>query len=383
MQTSSKSINAHQAFYLLLIMSVMFKVISLPACLIEMAGRDAWIVVLMYLIIDIIGLFAIYWFIKLSPDKTAFEVLEKTLGRTLATIIYLFAGLFALARILPLILKTEAYIQNNIYSYMDWKFFSLPILITCAYCAYKGLRSISRIIELLGIGILATMIIAIFSISFSTDFTNNLPVLEHGFGPVFKTFEKYIFFTGDYLSFLLFAGQIKFTKSLKRSFILAALLSFLIIIIYNLAFYGFYGDIAVIQKHGHALADMSQYMLGNESIARLDFVLTIIWCVIALLKIIVHFWVIFETIMRPFNIKDTPKNKTIVATILMLIVLAFKILFPNDIIVMYSIYTSVIKYILFIPNAVIMPILLPILSLIARKKDKDTEIKELFNPEGV
>jgi spore germination protein KB len=193
MRKTTKDLNTHQLMYILFLTSMIYSIIFIPNRIISLTGRDMWITIVFFVLLNIFHVVIFYICIKLAPNLTLNEILEKTLGKVISKIILAGFGIYLFIRLAIMLSDFGLYTNDVVFS-NNWQPVVLPVIIVGGFCAYSGLRSSSRMIEVLGAGIIIVMIITIFAVIASSDLTNILPILNSGFKPVLNGFSNYLFY---------------------------------------------------------------------------------------------------------------------------------------------------------------------------------------------
>ncbi|HHW89989.1 MAG TPA: GerAB/ArcD/ProY family transporter [Clostridiales bacterium] len=369
MKKVTKDVSMHQLMYLLFFSSIVHKVVIIPSRIVKITCRDLWVAIAFFVALDIFHLIMYYIIIKINPELTLYQIIEKTLGKVAAKIVSGFLALYLLIRVSAMLIDYNLFAADVLYP-ISWKPVALPIIIVSVFCVYRGLRSIMRILELIGtgvaIGIIGTMII----VAISSDFTNILPILESGLKIPLNGFADYLFFSGDYFCILCILGRIKVEKGIGINMTIPAVVSSLLSIMFAMAYYGFYEDIAVFQKQGHALSDIALFLLGTQSLARFDIIFSVMWMIAILIRILINTWVFYNYFRSVFGFKDTVAQKYILSIIVILALFAVYNFINNNTLLFEKMITSDYKYYILVPLHLVLPIMAPILAYIATKKEK-------------
>src|SRR5690606_1714499 len=137
--------------------------------------------------------------------------------------------------------------------------------------------------------IIGTMVV----VAISSDFSNILPILESGMKIPLNGFKEYMFFAGDYFCILCILGQVKVEKGIGLVLTIPTVVASVFSIMFAMAYYGFYEDVAVFQKEGHALRDIALFLLGSQSLARFDLIFSVMWMIAILMRIIINTWALY------------------------------------------------------------------------------------------
>jgi hypothetical protein len=173
-------------------------------------------------------------------------------------------------------------------------------------------------------------------------------------------------------------GRIKIEKKLALNIAIPIIASAVFVIMFAISYYGFYQDIAVFQKQGHSLIDMSQHLLGSESLARFDFVISIIWMAAIIIRIFLNMWVLYSSWQYVFGLSQKPVHKYIlVVGIIILLNFAYSYYSHNTTAVIKIIETGW-RFVFILPYQFLLYLLLPFLTYIANKKEKQAQEKNML-----
>ncbi|MDQ0287233.1 spore germination protein KB [Desulfofundulus luciae] len=158
--------------------------VYLPAVVAGVAGRDAWIAVILAVFYALI-----IWAVAIAlaarfPRQTVIHYSREILGPFLGSLIGLLLVIFfffvgaSVTRILADIMAT-AFMPGT-----PLVVFTTSAVLVASYAAFGGLEVIARVNEiLLPLGLAALIFVGFGSLP-QVDFGNFLPVMEHGLGPV-------------------------------------------------------------------------------------------------------------------------------------------------------------------------------------------------------
>jgi spore germination protein KB len=378
MKKATKDVSMHQLIYVLFFSSIVHKVIFIPSRIVKIAFKDVWISVALFVALDVLHIILFYIVIKINPNLTLFEMMEKTLGKVAAKIVSGILALYLLIRVTTMITNYNLYATDVLYP-VSWRPVSLPIIIVCVFCAYRGLRSVMRVLELLGTGVAIAIIATMVLVAVSSDITNILPILESGFGMPFKGFTEHMFFAGDYFCIMCIMGRIKVEKNIGINIAIPVFVASLLSVLFAMAYFSFYEDIAVFQKQGHALSDIALFLLGTESIARFDFIFSAMWIIAILLRIMVNTWVLFTYVQYTLGLSDSVVHKYIVSIIVIISTGALYAFTNANTWLFENIITGDFKYFVFIPLHFILPISIPFMAYFATKNEKKRQKNNSLN----
>lgn len=370
MKKTTKDLSLHQFIYVFFLASMIYNIIFIPSRTVQITGRDLWITMLLFHLLNAVHLVVFYICEKINPDLTLDQIIQKSLGKAATKIVFVFMAAYTYIRLVVMLSDYTLYTTDVIFS-PNWTPVVIPVILVSVYCVFKGLRSIARMTELLGTGLVFIMILTMIAIAFTSNLGNIFPVLENGFKPVIKAFSNYQLFAADYLCLFCVIGRVKVEKNFGINISIPLIASAFFTIMFAVAYYGFYEDISVFQKQGHSLIDMSQHLLGSENLARFDFALSIVWMIAILLRIIIYTWIFFQYINVLFGLGKKPVHKYIALSIVSIsLYLGFSFFINNLSMVINILFNTVLKNIFVIPLQLVLPISLPFLTYMASKKEK-------------
>lgn len=158
--------------------------VYMPAVVAGVAGRDAWIAVILAVLYALI-----IWAVAIAlasrfPRQTIIHYSRELLGPLLGSLVGILQVIFfffigaSITRILADIMKT------SFMPYTPMVVFTISVMLVASYAASGGLEVIARLNEiLLPLGLAALIFVGFGSLP-QVDFGNFLPVMEQGLGPV-------------------------------------------------------------------------------------------------------------------------------------------------------------------------------------------------------
>ena len=150
----------------------------------------------------------------------------------------------------------------------------------CGYFSIKGIKTISRTIEIFYIFVLIGIVLCALTSIDGINFDHILPMFENGLFDMCSGFLAQAFYRGNGLILLLFMGKIKFSNHFVLKFMTAKILATILLLAITLLFYLVYGPSAKYVEF--ALADLPQYNPFVSDLGRLNW-LCVVVCVIALI----------------------------------------------------------------------------------------------------
>lgn len=270
-----KLISIRQLIYILIISMVTLKVLILPSLLSKEFGRDSYFFVLVFLFFDFLVLIMFLVMFNRNPNLSFYEIMQKIFGTFIAKVIMFFFFAFFFLKCWAVFQTNYNYLNENLYTNLNWLTFSLPILICVLYMSKFGVNAAARLVEVCFPIIVAGFMLSLFAGLYRTDFTNLLPFMENGFISQMPKMFKYFFWFGDYTIFIVFFGNIKQEKKYNLKVILSILISILVVAFFMAIVVGAFDNNA--STHSNAISDMLQIAPAASDLGNFDWILILIW----------------------------------------------------------------------------------------------------------
>ena len=366
MNKSNKLITVRQLIFILIVSMITLKVLYLPSLLSKDIGRDAYLFVLLFLLFDFVVLILFLIIFNKYPNISFFELVERIFGKFIAKIITFIFFVFFFGKCWAVFQSNFNYLNENLYTNLNWLTFSLPILITVLYMSKFGVNAAARLAELF-----VPIVIAGFLLSFGVgllkaDFSNLLPVLEKGFFSSFPTIFKYSFWFGDYVIFIVFFGNVKQEKKQNLKILIPILISIFLVAIFIAITYSVFSYNAVC--HSNAISDMLQTIHSTSDIGSFDWILILIW------DIALFLYFTFNSLGAFYCFRQTffKKNQILSIGLILLAVFGLSLLSNFDIYSGILIAQNIMCYFVVVPQY-LLPVLIFLFSF-RLKRSKNAKV---------
>lgn len=270
-----KLVSVRQLILILIISMVTLKVLLLPSLLAKDIGRDSYLFMLFMLVLDFLVLMILLFIFNKNPDLSFFDVLQKMFGKVFAKIIMILFFLFFLAKSWGTFQTNLSYLNENLYTSLEWYIFAFPILITVFFIASFGVNSLARLVEIVSPIIIAGFIGAFAVGLFRADFSSLLPIMEKGFFTHIPTIFRYSFWFGDYMIFIVFFGNVKEEKKATKKISISIIVSILFVVFFTAIAYSLFNYNSV--THTNSISDVLQVLPSISDIGSFDWVMVLIW----------------------------------------------------------------------------------------------------------
>lgn len=244
------------------------KFFSLPSLIAKSAGQDAWISVLISLLLDFLTLLPIVFACK-HAKKGLFEILEDTFSKTGAkAIAILYIIYFLIKAILPLN-EQKDYVDFTLYTLKPSIAYFIPIFLLGFYMCFKKLRFLGRLADIVWL-ITINGFITLIALSISNaDFSAILPIGVHSASDIFSASFNSLTWFGDAVFIMFFIGQFKYEKGSTLKILLSFLAGAVMVLIFMIIFYAIFSYIAFRQRF--ALTEISKYTTVISNLGRIDY----------------------------------------------------------------------------------------------------------------
>ncbi|MBQ7351307.1 MAG: GerAB/ArcD/ProY family transporter [Clostridia bacterium] len=280
-----KTVSTNQAGLILCIFTIAIKLSALPALMFSYSGNDCYIACFISLVVDFIGTIILLHYIHKHKEKTFFELIRDSLGKTVAIIIQSILLIYFFVKCVLILQELHDYFIATLFEELNPIFFIIVLGLLILYCITKDFRTIGRVIQLVFwptlVGITFTLIFPIHDLQIEKLF----PIFEQGFYPIYKTIARTTFAFGDYIILLPLMGKIKFEEKSKKklAFIMCGTLSF--VFNFYIVFVGSFGKFSTSQTL--ALGELPLHNTTPATIGKLEWLTIVIWTAILLLNAII------------------------------------------------------------------------------------------------
>ncbi|MFC4809670.1 GerAB/ArcD/ProY family transporter [Paenibacillus sp. GCM10023250] len=361
-----ENINGFQLF------SVMFLFELGSAILVGLAAdahQDAWMSVILAAGLGCI----LYWvYAKLSglyPSKTLIQYLQSILGTFLGWLIglaYVVYFIYVASRVLrdfEELLVITAYRSSTLLT------IGIIMMICVMYAAHQGAEVFFRIAEICFF-VIAFMLLSLVILEIASDILklhHFLPVLEHGWAPVFKSvFPSTLTFPfGEMIAFTMLLPFLNKQERAKKVGMAAIGSSGLILTVFTLTNIAVLGA-TVIERSAFPFLTAGSYIDISHFLQRLDIVVIICMVILGFVKIAVYFYCALIGAAQLFNIRE--RRKMIYPTGI-LVLIGSLVIAPTYI---HHIHEGlkVVPYVLHLPLQIAVPVLLLLIAWIRKKAAK-------------
>lgn len=340
------------------------KAFSLPSVLFKMTGTDSFFVVLLTLLLEVV-----VWVLLIKAftyfSNTSFaDAVRSFLGEVGVKIVCFIIMLLYLIKLLFFFKGTLNFVLDTLTNDVSWVTIVLPALLVCAYVAYKGSRTLGRVVEVLFPFVFFGLIIAFVFSCVDLPVDGMLPLLTHPAANIFSALVKTNLYHGSYVLVFMFLGKVKIDKDFNKKITKWLIISVVTLLLFLYIFYSTYNELGGL--HQYAIADIAEFSLRVGSLAKFDWYIATLMLLIIVIEISMYLFVIFECLKTIFSgvKKEILLTISIVALIVLYLVLELS---PN---VIDYLVLNVFNYF-----ALVVHILIPLVIFIVMRKNKGRRVK--------
>lgn len=302
------------------------KALSLPSVLFKQVGTDSIFVILLAILIETI----IWWllikaFTHFSNTDFAGSV-RGFLGEAGAKIICILVLILYLYKLFFFFKGSLAFVFDTLTNEITWASIVVPALLVCCFVAYRGVRTIGRLTEVLSPFIFFGLIIAFAFSCIDLPIDGMLPLFTHPAKDIFSALVKTNLYYGNYILVFMFLGKVKIDKDFDKKLIKWLAISFAFLMTFLFIFYSTYNELGGL--HQYAIADIAEFSLRVGSLAKFDWYISILMLLIIVLEIAMYIYVIFECLRNLFS-KVKPNTLFFVSSIILMVGYCLLRLSPN------------------------------------------------------
>lgn len=357
-----KHVTVRQTCLILTLVAITTKLLFLPSLLSQEVGRDAYLYVVFFMLLEI-GVFFIFFFLSNKfPDLNFKQLMDKLFGKIFSRFILFLYFIYFLFQTSIVFQSAYVYLYENLYSELKWYVYAFPLFFTMGYVAIKGLNSIARLIEVFFPIIAGGVLISFFLGLINSNLTNVLPVLENNVGTGVLNVSKYALWFSDYLIFVVLFGQIKTEPKQTKKYLITMVASTIFVAAFVMVFYCLYHHSAIFHKN--AITDVMQVIPRNSDIGSLDWVISLIWDCAMIIFMCLMFFASIQTCKYTFSINHDWIN--ILITLALIFIIVFFLKFDISHIVEYV--TMYLRYYYYVVIYLI-PLLMLIIGLFKHKEE--------------
>ncbi len=257
---------SRQFYIMLFFIVISLKVQRLPSIISSSLEKDSYLLILLFLVIEIVLIALAFFILKHLRTKTLTITDGNAFSKLIKKLIVFAQAVYFLSLALLLYEAIQNLFAHVLFYELPWKLFSFMLLATVFYLAYSGVCNIARNFELYAFVIGISYVIIAFFGGSHTDFSAVLPFETIDFSKIPQGILDFNLWFGDFFLILFLGNHTKNIK-LKWTTLTYALAMTFVSLLY-VEFYGIYESYSPL-KPGLISVLSEQSMLGLN-IGRID-----------------------------------------------------------------------------------------------------------------
>lgn len=223
---------SRQFYIMLWITTISLKVQKLPAMIYDGIGKDGYLLLFAYLVVDVVGICMAFFILKrIKGEDTLNEQNSSRWLNFFKRLLVFVVAVYFLIQALLLYEAIENLFEHILFDNLSWMIFSLLLLICVFYLAHTGIRNIAKNFELYFIVIVVSyIIISIFGAT-KADFSAILPFQTVNIDAILGKFISFNLWFGDFFLILFMGNHAKDIK-LKWTLLTYVLAIFFLVLLF-------------------------------------------------------------------------------------------------------------------------------------------------------
>lgn len=365
-----KQITTKQFSVIAFMVIMALKMFMLPTLMIKTGGRDSWISMIIFILIEFAILFFILFSAKLCPDASFYDLLNKVGGKVGAKIILAIMSLYLLLKMCLIVGELKVFFTVSVFDGLNWEICLIPLMAFLVYLANSSLRGIGRLAEIFMPFIVLSMLALLLLVLGNTNFDGLLPMLAESAEPVLENVSLFPMWFGDLSVMAVFLGEIKQSKRFVVWGFVSAAAGAAVVLFFTAVLFATYGNIPDLLDYGHNISNMLLYSSKSFTYGRFDIPVFCVW----ITTVFIQLGLVFGATTRHVSQIFAVKQRKWVALGLAVILYAVSVfIFKNE----HELYYICTEYPRF--AAIFVEFLVPVLIFIAAcvthfgKKEKTLE----------
>lgn len=208
---------ARQFYFVLITFVVSLKIQKMPCLLYEFLGKDNYILYLIFLILDIVGVIVAFFLSRKLRIITENNLKGSVVLEFIIKVLAIFVSAYFLFQAILFYESIQDLFSHILFDNLSWKIFSIFLLFSIFFLASFKFETIGRVCEVFfSLIVISLIVLAIFG-GLHTDFSEVLPlqtIFNHNY---FEAFKKFNIWFGDFF-LVLFLGV--YAKDVKLKYTL-------------------------------------------------------------------------------------------------------------------------------------------------------------------
>ncbi len=257
---------SRQFYISLFIITISLKIQKLPSLIAESLGKDSYLLVLLFLLINLAGICLAFFILRKTKDNDFLTSKGSPVWQFFKKLILIGMAVYFLSQCLILYEAIQNLFAHVLFYELPWTMFSLMLAGAVFYLAFSGIKNISLNFELYAILIVISYIVISIFGGTKADFMSVLPFETINFKEVGSKIVDFNLWFGDFF-LVLFMG--KYAKHIKLKWTaLVYTLAMLFVGLLFVEFFGIYQDYTPMKPS--LISVLSEQSMLGVNIGRVD-----------------------------------------------------------------------------------------------------------------
>lgn len=257
---------SRQFYIMLFVMTISIKIQKLPSLVASTLGKDSYLLVLLFLVLNMIGICLAFWILKHIKNKSFASKVPSIFASFFKKLLTIFMAFYFLSQTMLLYESIQNLFAHVLFYELPWALFSLMLTVCVFYLAFTGIENISLNFELYAFVILVSYIIISIFGGANADFSSILPFETTNFKGLLENFTDFNLWFGDFF-LVLFMG--KHSKHIKLKWTaLVYTVAMLFVTLLYIEFFGIYQEYTPMKPS--LISVISEQSMLGVNIGRID-----------------------------------------------------------------------------------------------------------------
>ena len=187
---SEKQLSTKQFVFLIFLSSIAIKMFLLPALILRTFGKNGIWTIAFFIVLEIMNLILLLVVCRRNPDKTFFQIITDAFGKIVSKIIVAVLFVFTFVKTVIVVSEIKVFFVAVMYRDINWMVMAIPLIALVTAFAYRPLRALGRVSEILTPVVLVSTLILCSLLIPEFDIDGLLPLFDGGIERIFQGIDK-------------------------------------------------------------------------------------------------------------------------------------------------------------------------------------------------
>lgn len=362
----TEKVNVRQMTIFVALFFIGTTILVQPSTLASIAKQDAWIAVILGVVISLLIVWLYAKIAMLFPDKSLAEGLGLLLGKwigKIVSILYIFYFACVSADLLTII---GDFFTTQMIPETPAIVIHIAFMIVIAYGVRLGIETLARSAEIFFVVFFSLFLIFVFTLLPELEIDNIKPVFDQGVKPIVHGMLSFI--SGSSLTmftFLYILPSINDAQAIRRSLMKGTIIGGMVMLIITALCILVLGSYFTDRNFYPTYVLAKKISIGN--LERVEVIIAGMWMITILYKACLYFYALMISISQVFRLND---YRPVILPIGMITVILSLLVFPN------SVYMSYFNTTAWLPYVLTLGFVIPLLIWVIGKQKQNREKKK-------